>query len=411
MIYLYCFGPHMRVATDGLNRNGALRCLLTRIIEILDLNPEVPLPNPLRHISRNTWLLKSPEFAEYGLKGTKPCKSKEIVENADLSNDACNFGSNSVVGELDKDSTPCYESFPADLESQVVCGNGYSNDFLCYEDFPANDNALSEVEASEASTQRNTRSEPQLVMSASDVNMGAEIARGNFGRVHSATWRGADVVVKRVSLNKLGSTCLSSILREAGLWERLSGHPNVVRFCGAEVVENSAKIEKDSQKLEAELWLVSEWVTRGSLRCLLNDRSAGFSGKHSASSPPMEWPKPLDWETRVCMARDTAAGLWHLHSEGILHCDLACRNLMVDDKFRIKIADFGMSRFNRSLENQSDATYGPLKWMAPESLSDRKFSTSSDIWSFGIVLWELLSLASEPYPDMTVIQAAQKVVS
>jgi len=102
----------------------------------------------------------------------------------------------------------------------------------------------------------------------------------------------------------------------------------------------------------------------------------------------------------------------HLSAEGIVHRDLACRNLLLDKTNQVKITDFGLARIVDLQENEGSQStrtnVGPIKWMAPECLTSRIYSPQSDVWSFGIVVVEML-LQSTPYPNLEQIEVGRRI--
>jgi len=145
--------------------------------------------------------------------------------------------------------------------------------------------------------------------------------------------------------------------------------------------------------IEPTLCIITEYLEGGSLRDLLTNNLN------------------IDHKTIVRIARSVAAGVLHLHKEGLIHRDLACRNVLVDSPCSIvRVADFGMSRGGTdSMERKTVSDVGPLKWMAPECLVNRVYSSKSDVYSYGITLWEIIT-KEEPWPDLEPITAAINVV-
>ncbi|KAK3920398.1 Vascular endothelial growth factor receptor 1 [Frankliniella fusca] len=111
---------------------------------------------------------------------------------------------------------------------------------------------------------------------------------------------------------------------------------------------------------------------------------------------------PISTRDLICYAFQVARGMEYLASRKVLHGDLAARNILLADNNVIKICDFGLAKSVYKDENYLSKGNGPLpiKWMAIESIRDRVFSTQSDVWSFGIVLWEFFTLARTPYTGM-----------
>jgi len=114
--------------------------------------------------------------------------------------------------------------------------------------------------------------------------------------------------------------------------------------------------------------------------------------------------------TLLKMARDISAGMGHLHAEGIVHRDLAARNLLLDENMNVKITDFGMSRVLTENEaNNTASEVGPLKWMAPESITKKEYSFKSDVYMYGMTLIELLT-RNDPYPGQGPMEVAILIV-
>uniref|UniRef100_A0ACB8FTG3 Ephrin type-A receptor 5 n=1 Tax=Sphaerodactylus townsendi TaxID=933632 RepID=A0ACB8FTG3_9SAUR len=106
----------------------------------------------------------------------------------------------------------------------------------------------------------------------------------------------------------------------------------------------------------------------------------------------------------VGMLRGIASGMKYLSDMGYVHRDLAARNILINSNLVCKVSDFGLSRV---LEDDPEAAYTtrggkiPIRWTAPEAIAFRKFTSASDIWSYGIVMWEVVSYGERPYWEMT----------
>ena len=136
------------------------------------------------------------------------------------------------------------------------------------------------------------------------------------------------------------------------------------------------------------LCVVTEYLPGGSLRSFLSKRKGEI----------------LPLEDVVRMALDIACGMEYLHLKGVIHRDLKSENLVLAEDGSVKLVDFGVSRFESECNAREDDP-GTYRWMAPEMLCLKPYSRKVDVYSFGIVLWELLTTLL-PYEDLTAVQAA-----
>lgn len=188
------------------------------------------------------------------------------------------------------------------------------------------------------------------------------ISKGNFGQIYRASYHGTDVAVKQ--LLDIGNTRMHKYIeREMSLLMSLR-HPHIVQFMGL-------------CKHDNELFIITEFVPGGDLYDRLRDASANIT-----------------WKKRVRVALETAQAICYLHSKGVIHRDLKSQNLLVDEAFRIKICDFG---FARSLDPKEYMTMcGTDEWMAPEVILGEKYDASADVFSFGMILAELILRRDPP---------------
>lgn len=141
--------------------------------------------------------------------------------------------------------------------------------------------------------------------------------------------------------------------------------------------------------------VVMELMTNGDLKSYLR------SHRPDVSENPHRQPPTLKRILR--MAVEIADGMCYLAAKKFVHRDLAARNCMVAEDLTVKIGDFGMTRDIYETDYYRKGSKGllPVRWMAPESLKDGVFTSSSDVWSYGVVLWEMVTLASQPYQGLS----------
>eukprot|EP01103_Thecamoeba_quadrilineata_P018218 TRINITY_DN6835_c0_g1_i1.p1 TRINITY_DN6835_c0_g1~~TRINITY_DN6835_c0_g1_i1.p1 ORF type:complete len:313 (-),score=22.55 TRINITY_DN6835_c0_g1_i1:108-1046(-) len=214
----------------------------------------------------------------------------------------------------------------------------------------------------------------------SEVQVERLIGQGSFGKIYKGTWRGSPVAIKTLLPVKRGKSQLEN---EIHLIRTLS-HENVVRFLGS--------LSYDDTPI-----LITEYMERGSLHEILRS------------------PEDLSWSLRKKIALDAARGLNFLHTQCpiIIHRDFKSHNLLLDEEWNAKICDFGLSRIIDATwpEERKNLTYcGSPCWVAPEVLRTEQYSAKVDVYSYGIVLWEMAA-RTEPYPSMDPFQIIYMVGS
>jgi serine/threonine protein kinase len=211
-------------------------------------------------------------------------------------------------------------------------------------------------------------------ISFKEIVVEKKIGEGSYGRMFLAKWNEAPVALK-FCRNK-GS--VDDFISEIKIFIELPPHPNVVQMFG---------ISLDGPQPV----IVMEYCSGGSLDQLLFDKQ----GEQTITN-----------ERKIELVRGIARGALHLHKHNIVHRDLAARNILITSGGDPKIADFGMSRIlEHTDEGKTKSGVGPLCWMAPESIATRIYSKKSDVWSFGIVVYEIVAQC-EPHKNMNVLDVA-----
>ncbi|XP_028907955.1 tyrosine-protein kinase Fes/Fps [Ornithorhynchus anatinus] len=219
------------------------------------------------------------------------------------------------------------------------------------------------------------------VLNHEDLVLGERIGRGNFGEVFSGRLRADNTLVAVKSCREtLPPELKAKFLQEARILKQYS-HPNIVRLIGV-----------CTQKQP--IYIVMELVQGGDFLTFLRTEGSRLRVK-----------------LLLQFVGDAAAGMEYLESKSCIHRDLAARNCLVTEKNTLKISDFGMSR------EGADGVYAasgglrqiPVKWTAPEALNYGRYSSESDVWSFGILLWETFSLGASPYPNLNNQQTRELV--
>ncbi|KAL4237986.1 hypothetical protein ACF0H5_002697 [Mactra antiquata] len=233
------------------------------------------------------------------------------------------------------------------------------------------------------------------------LKFASHIGQGAFGKVITGYYNDQRVAIKLVR-DCAPLSYKEDLLAEINLMKRLGSHPNIVSIIGA-------------CTLVEPICLVMEYVPYGNLqnflkKCRLEgeltiqagrspELNYSFVDEHGGINEGVVTPANL-----LSFARQVAMAMEYLAEKKYVHRDLAARNVLLGFDKVIKVCDFGLSRDIFHDNQYKKLTNGklPLKWMAIESLRDRVFTTQSDVWSFGILLWEIVTMGASPYPNIAL---------
>ncbi|EYB82315.1 hypothetical protein Y032_0362g3501 [Ancylostoma ceylanicum] len=221
----------------------------------------------------------------------------------------------------------------------------------------------------------------QWLLNHDSIVLVKKLGEGAFGEVYLAEYGSGktkqEVAVKTMR-NEATRDARLKFMKEARLMRKYN-HKHVVKILGVAVHEHP-------------LMLVMEVCPNGSL--------VSYLRKNKGNIPLSE---------KLRFATEAADGLAYLEKKLCIHRDIAARNCLLSAKNEIKISDFGMSD-DKVIVHDDTLEKVPVKWLAPETLQDKIYSLKTDVWSYGVLVWEIYADGAEPYPGLTRLQTRAKIV-
>ncbi|CAI9720293.1 tyrosine-protein kinase CSK isoform X3 [Octopus vulgaris] len=200
------------------------------------------------------------------------------------------------------------------------------------------------------------------ILNSDAIELKDFLDKGEFSEVYEACYNSKPVAVKKL----VNMEYTDQFVQEANVMTTLN-HRNVLQLIGV--------------VLDKDVYLVLEYMDEGNLANYLRSR-----GRDSITE---EW--------QLNSSFDICVGMEYLEGKHLVHCDLAARNILLSNCGKVKISDFGLSNHTGALDKRIKF---PIKWAAPEAIVDRVFTCKCDVWSFGVLLWEIFSFGKIPYPGV-----------
>ncbi|CAN9509770.1 unnamed protein product [Ophioblennius macclurei] len=226
-----------------------------------------------------------------------------------------------------------------------------------------------------------------VLVERNQLTLGKELGKGEFGSVFEGVFSSEEAVDVRVAVKTMrvgihSQEDLQEFLKEAEIMKNFD-HDNVVKLLGV-------TLEREEEHPLPVPMVIMPYMKHRDLRRFLIATRYG------------DIPMFVPHQSLLRFMMDIAAGMDYLNSQGFVHRDLAARNCMLGDDLRVCVADFGLSK-RIDIGNyyrQKVAIRLPIKWMSMESLSESLYTSKSDVWSFGVTMWEIVSRGRVPYPGV-----------
>ncbi|XP_072919418.1 tyrosine-protein kinase ABL2 isoform X7 [Hemitrygon akajei] len=211
-------------------------------------------------------------------------------------------------------------------------------------------------------------------MERTDITMKHKLGGGQYGEVYVGVWKKYSLTVAVKTL-KEDTMEVEEFLKEAAVMKEIK-HPNLVQLLGV-------------CTLEPPFYIVTEYMPHGNLLDYLRECNR----------------EEVNAVVLLYMATQISSAMEYLEKKNFIHRDLAARNCLVGENHVVKVADFGLSRLmtGDTYTAHAGAKF-PIKWTAPESLAYNTFSIKSDVWAFGVLLWEIATYGMSPYPGIDLSQ-------
>eukprot|EP00075_Anas_platyrhynchos_P024413 XP_027313666.1 tyrosine-protein kinase receptor TYRO3 isoform X3 [Anas platyrhynchos] len=223
-----------------------------------------------------------------------------------------------------------------------------------------------------------------VLIQEQQFTLGRMLGKGEFGSVREALLKLDDgsfqkVAVKMLKADIFTSTDIEEFLREAACMKEFD-HPHVTKLIGVSLRS------RPKGRLPIPM-VILPFMKHGDLHAFLLMSRIG------------ENPFNLPVQTLLKFMIDIASGMEYLSSKNFIHRDLAARNCMLDENMNVSVADFGLSKkiYSGDYYRQGCASKLPVKWLALESLADNLYTTHSDVWAFGVTMWEIVTRGQTPY--------------